>query len=142
MFLPTTILTQLKLGDLRDDWGQMVGFLFLITASALAIKILWLPIDAYKRYKFRKNKYKYLSNMDQHMVYIVHDLLVNSNNTLVLPVNNGLVAELRSNLVISPVSNTFLVDGLNPQIPFLLEPWASDIIRGHEALRRKFGIAE
>ena len=36
---------------------------------------------------------------------------------------------------------TFLVDGLNPQIPFFLEPWASDIIREHEDLRRKFGMA-
>ena len=35
---------------------------------------------------------------------------------------------------------TFLVDGLNPQIPFFLEPWASDIIREHEDLRRKFGM--
>ena len=141
MFLPTTILAQLKLGDLRDDWGQMIGLLFLITVSALVIKILWVPINAYKRYKFRKNKYRYLRNMDRYMIDIVHDLLVNSDNTLVLPVNNGLVAELRSNLVISPVSNTFLVDGLNPQIPFFLEPWASDIIREHEDLRRKFGMA-
>ena len=52
MFLPTTILAQLKLGDLRDDWGQMIGLLFLITVSALVIKILWVPINAYKRLRF------------------------------------------------------------------------------------------
>ncbi len=142
LLLPDKIISKLYMTDFRDKYGFLLGIIFMVSTSILIILLIT------KIYKYFNNKKtskelvksqtKYLKNINQEKADIIRAFINDHTHTLLLPVNDGLIIELQYLQIITPAGQNHLVDMLNPEIKFFLQPWVISRINSDEELRQKF----
>lgn len=133
LFLPSEIIGKLYLDEFLNKYGIYVGFAFIILFSIVVFsiigKIFILIKNKYSNYKFNRNKDKFLEGLNPNEKAILYLFYKSETNTLYLPYNDGMIAKLRSFLIIAPTTNTIVTSNLsNPRFPFLMQPWVYDYI--------------
>lgn len=137
LFLPTEVVSQLYLTDFKEQWGFVIGIIFLIST---AISIQELLIKGYKKCenyyykkKFKEIQPKILKRLSLQEVTVVTLLNGSPGGTLFLPINNGIVVKLENKKVISKTTSQCGVSDLtNPMFPYTLNTWVESIFRENE----------
>lgn len=142
LLLPDEIITKLYMMNFRDKYGFLLGIIFMVSTSILIILLITKIYNYFHNKKTSKelvkSQTKYLKNITQEKVEIIRAFINNPTHTLILPLNDGLVIELQHLQIITPAGQNHLVDMLNPEIKFFLQPWVIGRISNDEELREKF----
>lgn len=142
LFLPAKIATKLYILNFRNKYGFTLGIIFIVSISILIIlltgKIIHKINKRLKSKKLIKSQTIHLMNMNPEQVAVISEFLNQPTHTLPLPYNNGLVIELQHYHIITPAGHTQLVNMLNPQIIYFLQPWVIQRINDNEELQEKF----
>ena len=106
---------------------------------AAAIALLATNVDAQKKPldltvfdEWQSIGMKELSNNGSWVAYQVN--AQESDNTLNLPVNNGLTTKLEYYKIIGKAASTSIVSGYDSndwRFPYLLQPWVYEVIKKH-----------
>ena len=142
LFLPNNIMKKFYMLEFREKYGFTIGIVFLVSLSILIVLIIT------KIYKYFSNKIlkkrlpkvqiKYLKGLNTNQIELIKEFLSDPTYTLTLPVNNGLVIGLQHFNVITPAGQNHLVDMIDPQIKYFLQPWVVKRINEDDELRVKF----
>lgn len=142
LFLPDQIAKKLYIIEFRNKYGFTLGIVFIVAIAILMIlligKIYHKIYNKKKSEQLIKAQIKYLMNMNPEQVTVIREFIDEPTHTLPLPYNNGLVIELQHYFIITPAGQTHLVDMLNPQIEYFLQPWVIQRIKENEQLQQKF----
>ena len=128
LLLPDQLAKRLYMTEFRDKYGFTIGI----------SKIYHYFYDKHSSKKLVEAQTKYLKRMTPEQVIVIREFINEPTHTLPLPYNNGLVIELQHLQIITPAGQTHLVDMLDPQIQFFLQPWVIQRINNDDELRQKF----
>lgn len=142
LFLPDVIIAKLFMTGFRDNYGFILGIVFVLSTAILAILLI------NKLYKGIKDKIdlkklieaqtKFLKSIDGDRVLLIKEFLQIQSGTMMLPMHSRVVIELQHYNVISPAGQTHLVNMAEPRINFFLQPWVEQRIKEDDELRNKF----
>ena len=132
LLLPDQLAKRLYMTEFRDKYG------FTILIVLIVSKIYHYFYDKHSSKKLVEAQTKYLKRMTPEQVIVIREFINEPTHTLPLPYNNGLVIELQHLQIITPAGQTHLVDMLDPQIQFFLQPWVIQRINNDDELRQKF----
>lgn len=125
LFLPTEILNKLYLTNFKEQWGFIIGIIFLIST---AISIQELIIKGYKKCensyykkKFKEIQPKILKELSLKEIIVVSLLNESPNGTVFFPITNGIIVKLENKKVISKTTlKCGVSDIVNPKFPYTL----------------------
>lgn len=121
LFLPDRYITKLRLVDFLKDYGKYVGVAFLLSAGFLAMNGLAWGFAAVRRRGEEAKKesqvlareialegsvVEALSQLDSHEQAVMREFFLQRKNTILLPVDQHVVAGLLRKGLITIVSNT------------------------------------
>lgn len=145
LFLPEEALNALYMVNFRNDFGFILGPVFILSISILSImlgafivkriadKISWKRIN-------RKTE-AYLLSADSVKTTLIREFLADETHTLSLPMNDGLVIELNSLGIISMAGKTQVTgprfDG-QLKVRYFLQPRIISIIDNNPELKKKY----
>ena len=142
LLLPDQLDKRLYMTEFRDKYGFTIGIIFVVSTAILIVlivsKIYHYFYDKHSSKKLVEAQTKYLKRMTPEQVIVIREFINEPTHTLPLPYNNGLVIELQHLQIITPAGQTHLVDMLDPQIQFFLQPWVIQRINNDDELRQKF----
>lgn len=142
LFAPPKVIEMLYMTEFRDKYGFAIAIVFIVSVSILSVLLLKLLYSSYCQKRnskqLKKNQTKYLSTLEGRKVDLINSFLRQPTKTLMLPVNDGMTNELQYFRVITPAGNAHLVDMMNPEIPFFLQPWVSERIKESKELQEKY----
>lgn len=142
LFLPESVIKSLYMTGFRDEYGFTIGIVFVISTSILVMlfvnSIYKLIRKKFYIIKLKIDQVKFLKKLSDEKVSLINAFLREPTHTLVLPMNDGLVIQMRYYNVISPAGQTHLVSMLEPQINYFLQPWVEERIRSDDELRKKY----
>lgn len=142
LLLPDKIAEKLYMIDFRDKYGFTIGIIFVVSTAILIVllgsKIYHYFHDKSTSKKLVEAQTKYLKQMKPEQVAVIREFINEPTHTLPLPYNNGLVIELQHLQIVTPAGQTHLVNMLDPQINYFLQPWVMQRISGDDELRQKF----
>lgn len=143
LFLPNKLITKMYMNNFRDEYGFIIGVIFVISISILMVNFI---IEVYKflnsmysRRKINKNTKKLLHDLDEYKRLIVYGLYVQDNHTNELPLNDGAVVFLEHMMVIQKATTQYAVSDLvNPLFPYFLQPWVIKELEKDEELLKSY----
>lgn len=142
LLLPDKIAEKLYMIDFRDKYGFTIGIIFVVSTAILIVllgsKIYHYFHDKSTSKKLVEAQTKYLKQMKPEQVAVIREFINEPTHTLPLPCNNGLVIELQHLQIVTPAGQTHLVNMLDPQINYFLQPWVMQRINSDDELRQKF----
>ena len=138
LLLPDQLAKRLYMTEFRDKYGFTIGIIFVVSTAILIVlivsKIYHYFYDKHSSKKLVEAQTKYLKRMTPEQVIVIREFINEPTHTLPLPYNNGLVIELQHLQIITPAGQTHLVDMLDPQIQFFLQPWVIQRINNDDEL--------
>lgn len=144
LLLPDNIIEKLYMIEFQDKYGFIIGIVFVVSSAILIVllisKIYHHFHDKRVSEKVLSGQIKYLQKMDANKVRLIRMFIDEPTHTLKLSMNDGLVIELKHYQIISPAGSTHMVDMIDPQINYFLQPWVIERIESNEELRIKFGL--
>ena len=127
LFIPEEILEKIYLLEARDKFGIFIGIIFILSMFIVILKLITFFINKFKLWyqnkKSIKNLEKGLKNLREEEKEMIKSLTQTKNNTLMLPLNNGIVAKLESLTIIGKAASQHITDMRNPKWPYLLQPF-------------------
>ena len=143
LFLPDAVIQKLYLTSFRNSFGFVIGLVFVISVSIVGVTIVIAIYQAFSRKilfsKSKKSREKCLNKLDAYQKTIVYSLYEEMNHTDELPIHDGSVIWLEQNMIIGKAaSQHFIDDPMNPQFPYMLQPWAVAYLNDHEELLNDF----
>lgn len=128
LFSPTLIAEKMYITSFRDEYGFIIGIIFITSIAILSINLIafifQIIVDIISNRRFEKKSKEIIRNLTDYQKFIVYLLYSQNNFTHELPLNDGAVLFLQNNLIITRVTNEYVVDMINPMFPFVLQPWA------------------
>jgi hypothetical protein len=146
LFLPDNIATKLYVQKFRSDYGFTIGIVFIITISIILVTLCIIAqrfvIKKYKNKIFHKNSNKKLNGLSQYQKSIIYGLLLETNHTFELPLNDGAVRSLEAYIMISKAASQYPVENMyNPVYPYMLQPWVVERMNDNEKMKNEFRLA-
>ncbi|WP_320927880.1 superinfection exclusion B family protein [Hungatella sp.] len=142
LLLPDKLAEKLYMTEFRDKYGFTIGIIFVISTAILIVllgsKVYHYFHDKSSSKKLVEAQIKYLKQMNPEQVAVIREFIQEPTHTLPLPCNNGLVIELQHFQIVTPAGQTHLVNMLDPQINYFLQPWVIQRISCDDELRQKF----
>lgn len=143
LFMPDIIINKMFLATFRNSYGFIIGLVFLITFSLLAVSLV---ISIYKYFLSRRAKKKFLEEannklrkLDTYQKAMVYYLYSEDNHTGELPLHDGAVKILEYNYIIGKATTQYLVEDLNNAVfPYMLQPWVIDEFQKDSELESLF----
>lgn len=128
LVLPTEFLEILHLTSFINKYGFIIGLVFIVSLSilivTLVIQIFNFISEKRKLKLFYKNAEARLRKLTPYEVCIVLSLFEKENYTNLLPINDGAVRKIESEMIIGKATNQYLISNLNTaKFPYLLQPW-------------------
>ena len=128
----------LYLDGIKEKYGIYIGLVFVISVSMFVVFLIgqllkWVK-KKYDLFKRKHEQYKFLKQLDQTRVDLIKKFINDPDNTVLLPVQNGLVVEMEHCRVIYTTANSQLVDMLEPKMYYALQPWVIARIKEHSDL--------
>lgn len=142
LFLPDELLGKLYMLNFRNEYGFVIGIIFVISMSILAVflfvQIAKILKDKYECKKLKSVQRKFLKKLKGDKVDLIKVFLDDPTHTIMLPMQDALVIELTHYNVISPAGQTHAVDILYPKINYFLQPWVAERIDEDDELKSKY----
>ena len=148
LYLPDEIIKILYMENFRNNFGFILGIIFIVSISILSILLInyiykYIKKAVLKRYtsnKDRKGKIKYLLDLDKSKTDLIKAFLKEKNHTLSLTMNDGITVEFEYMYIISKAGGTQVMNFYKdmPVLKYFLQPWVEKIIKEEETLRKKF----
>lgn len=105
LFLPDDIVKKMYLDTFRDNFGGIIGAIFLVSLCLLLTIFITYIFKIIKKKvedrKVLKGKIKYLLNLDKEKTKLIKEFIKKDDHTLALNYNSGITQELSSYLVIT-----------------------------------------
>lgn len=117
--LPNTIITQLKLTGFINDFGTYIGIAFYAAFIIILVNIVYTIISKIQKYfstkrnrtnlelekKEKENKIRQkISSLDPHEKAVLREFIIQSKNTIELPIDHHVVTGLINSGIINVVS--------------------------------------
>jgi|SRR5690625_196798 len=132
LLLPEAFIRQLYLSAFREQYGFIVGIVFVVSTSILIVSFSsWLFRLIRKKWnvkKFYEKGERKLNALNGYQKAIIYMLYQEDNRTALLPLYDGAISELEYNKMIGKVGSTHMVSMLNPAISYMLQPWVIRIL--------------
>ena len=142
LFLPERVIELLFMSNFRTEYGFVIGAVFIIASSILAVLVMKSLYGIIKKkydvFILKRTQTKFLIKLSEDKVQLINVFLQRKNHTVMLPMQDGLVIELRHYDVITPAGQTHAVSMLDPQINYFLQPWVIERIKESKELQKKF----
>ena len=143
LFLPDEVILKLYLTSFRNSFGFVIGLAFVISVSIVGVTIVIAiyQVISRKMYfsKSKKAREKCLNKLDSYQKTIVYSLYEEVNHTDELPIHDGSVIWLEQNMIIGKAaSQHFISNPMNPEFPYMLQPWVVDYLKEHKGLLNDF----
>ena len=143
LFSPEELLGQLYMLDFRKKSGFIIGLVFICCLSLLIVNLIYQGSQSVKKNRNKRNFYanaearlRKLNNYQKALVYL---LFTQDNRTHPLPLHDGAVLELETNMIIGKATSQYFVSDLNNAVfPYLLQPWVSDELSTKDNLLGEF----
>ena len=131
LFLPLSFLSKLQLDEFTNEYGFILGLIFVVSLAILLITLFIQTFkflsDRKKRIWFYKTAEDRLRNLTPYEMCIVMSIFEKENYTNFLPINDGAVKKLEYTFVIGKTTNQYYVSNPNTaKFPYLLQPWVID----------------
>lgn len=128
LFLPTSILESLYMVGLRENYGFIISLVFIISFSLLVINSIYTIGKYIKSKRIRKKFYDEaedrLRKLNEYQKAIIYLLYSQKNFTHPLPLHDGAIRMLETNMMIGKATSQYMVTDLNNAFfPYLLQPW-------------------
>jgi len=98
LFMPDTWLAKLRVDQLVDDYGSIIGLVLIGSGSLVGINVLhWLWNTSqhwYEKRKLIKKVKSTISNLDRHEKAVLREFFMEGQNTVMLPLDQPVVAGL------------------------------------------------
>lgn len=143
LFLPDKLISKMYMNGFRNEYGFIIGAVFIVSVSILTIGII-ISIynyfyEIHKQKKVKENSGKLIASLDDYKKTIVYLLYNEDNHTYELPLNDGAVVFLENMMVIGKAANQYFVDDMtNPKFPYLLQPWVIEKLQNDDELLASF----
>ncbi|ALV21874.1 superinfection exclusion B family protein [Carnobacterium antarcticum] len=139
LLLPAKFLKALYLTPFINKYGFIIGLIFIVSFSILIVTLfiqIFNFISKKRKLKlFYKNAEKRLRKLSPYEICIVLSLFENENYTNLLPLNDGAVRKIESEMIIGKATNQYMISDLNTaKFPYLLQPWVVDELKGKSEL--------
>ena len=138
LFLPEDIIEKVYLNEFKDKYGSILGIVFIVSLSILLFSLIFFIFQyffmKFSNKKFMKNAEDKLLSLNRQERYVIREFFNTSDNTLNLPVNNGLTTKLEYYKIIGKAASTSIVSGYDSndwRFPYLLQPWVYEVIKKH-----------
>lgn len=143
LLLPNEFLKKLHLIFFINKYGFIIGLVFIVSSAILTITLIIQIFNFISKKKnikqFYKTAEKRLRKLSPYEICIVLSLFENENYTNLLPINDGAVRKIESEMIIGKATNQYMVSNLNnAKFPYLLQPWVVDELKEKEALLAYF----
>ncbi len=143
LFLPNSIVEKMYMDSFRNEYGFIIGIVFLISFSILLVTAV---VGLYKYFqnkyylkKFNETSGDRLSKLDDYQKAIVYSLFIEDNKTNELPLNDGAVRYLEYNLMINKATTQYMVNDLNNAVfPYFVQPWVIEKLDENADLLQAF----
>lgn len=119
----------------REQWGGIIGIVFLITA---ALSVQEICVKYYKQHKekiymkkFEEKQPTILKELSLQEMFIIALIEESPNKTISLPINDGIIKRLESKFIIARTANTVFSDFIEPKFPYTLNPWVSETLNSN-----------
>ena len=136
LFLPNKIIEKLYMVSFRDNFGFVLGIVFVVSLSiilcTLVVMIATTIINKIRNKRIIKGRNKIMENLDKNEKRLLKLMYDEDDKTLDVPYNSGMVVKLTSYDLIAPVTATNYIDILDPRIPYFLQPWVCEYIQDHK----------
>ncbi len=127
LFAPEVFINQMYMSNFRDEYGFIIGIVFLVSVSILLVNLGYWLFRLLQNKWFEKRFYvigeKRLNNLNDYQKAIIYGLYQEDNRTAPLPLHDGAISELESHVMIGKVSSKQVVNMMNPAIYYMLQPW-------------------
>lgn len=145
LFSPVSIIEKLFMLEFREQNGFAIGIVFIVSISILTINLIYSIWKSIQSARARKHFYstaeERLRNLTSYQKAIIYLLYIQHNRTFDLPLHDGAINELESNLMIGKATNQYMVNDLNnAKFPYLLQPWVSNKLKGNADLLEDFRV--
>lgn len=146
LFLPEFIIKKLYMVSFREEYGFIIGIIFVISFVIFVVSICVTYYD-YLSTKKAKKKFlagasKRLDSFNEYQKVIVYSLYQKDNHTEELPINDGAVRILEHNMVIQKAATQYAVSDLNNAVfPYFIQPWVVDELQANPTLLESFSKA-
>ncbi|MDQ0090531.1 hypothetical protein J2T12_003954 [Paenibacillus anaericanus] len=145
LFSPESILKKMYMIDFRNEYGFVLGLVFIISLSILIVNLIYQTSKSISGKRARVNFYATakirLSKLNDYQKAIVYLLFSQDNRTFNLPLHDGAVLELNEKMIIGRATSTYFVEDLNNAVfPYLLQPWVSEALSDNTDLLSDFKL--
>lgn len=128
LFLPHSIIETLHLVNIRQDYGPIVGVLFLLFSTLWLVNTINSLIKIVRKTRNKKLFFdkadERLLSLNDYQKIIIYHLYSQHNYTFNLPVSDGAIIMLESEFMIKKIEGQYLIEDLNSaRIPYVLQPW-------------------
>lgn len=145
LFLPEEALSSLYMVGFRNNFGFILGPIFILSISVLTVMLgvfIFKKIaDKISWKRINKKTKEYLLNADSTKTALIREFLADETHTLSLPMNDGLIIELNSLGIISMAGSTQMTgprfDG-QLEVRYFLQPRIVSIIDNNPDLKKKY----
>ena len=131
LFFPEKCLEQMRLIEIKNNFGQWIAIIFLLIISVIIIDFFTCIINIFKTKHRFKNGQKYFDKIMETMNITDKKIIfeVYKNDNANLPINNASVEKLTAQKVITRPSIGVPVSGLN--FSYCLQPWVIEWLKNH-----------
>lgn len=136
LFLPNSIIEKLYMVSFRDNFGFILGIVFVVSLSiilcTIIVQIAKFIINKIRGKRLTKARNKFMENLDKNEKKLLKLMYKEDDKTLNVPYNSGMITKLTNFGVIAPASPHNYIDLLDPQMPYYLQPWVCKYIEQHK----------
>lgn len=134
LFIPDSLVVQLGLEEIRHNYRTYAGFVFVASASLLAVNIIsfivQIGLRPWRDYQFNRAVYRTLSELTQGEKDFLREFIYGGSNTVLAAINDGIAGGLAAKHIIYRASNVSY--GL--EWPFNLQPVPRKLLSAHPEL--------
>ncbi len=138
LFSSDSIINMLYMGEFKNQYGFAIGVTFVVSISILAcyltVIIFKYLYSIYSDKKFSKNMDKFMEKLGHEEKNIIREMMNSPSYTLRLPMQNGVVINLKYYGLIQPAGAQHAVNMQNPIIPYFLQRWVIDRVNENPSL--------
>lgn len=136
LFLPNSMVEKLYMNSFRDNFGFILGIVFVVSLSiilcSIVVTIAKFIINKIRDKRIIKGRNKIMENLDKNEKRLLKLMYDEDDKTLDVPYNSGMITKLSSWGLISPTTAQTYVDLLDPRVPYFLQPWVCEYIQEHK----------
>lgn len=130
LFSPTVFLEKLFMLQFIENYGFVLGLVFVISLSILIINLIYRTAKVISEVKANRDFYARgsakLKKLSNYQKTIIYGLFMEDSRTAPLPLHDGSILELEQNHMIGKAATQYMVNDLNNAFfPYHLQPWVS-----------------